>query len=170
MHVALQGKLLRSLMKEDGVLWRRMIKAEFGTNGRGWFTRALSRPHGKGLWKKIRTSRDKFQVSIRWKVGKGDKVRLWQDSWLEDGALRDQYPHIFVMAQQKDFMISDCYREGWHFIVLRIINNWEIYGYEKLPSTLYLMSLDESNNDPVWCLTTNESFSVKVWSRKRKSL
>lgn len=28
-------------------------RSKFGTDDKGWCTRTLSRPHGKGMWKKI---------------------------------------------------------------------------------------------------------------------
>lgn len=41
-------------MKEKGILWRRTIKPKFGIDAKNWFTKTLSKPHGKGLWKKKR--------------------------------------------------------------------------------------------------------------------
>lgn len=31
----------------------------------------------------------------------GNRVRFLEDQWMEGGSLKDQYPHIFAIAQQK---------------------------------------------------------------------
>lgn len=48
-------------MKEKGILWRRTIKPKFGIDAKNWFTKTLSKPHGKGLWKK-KKGMDRFQA------------------------------------------------------------------------------------------------------------
>lgn len=39
-------------MKEEGALWRRVIEAKSDTSEKGWYAGAVTRPDGKGLWKK----------------------------------------------------------------------------------------------------------------------
>lgn len=48
--------------------------------------------------------------------------------------------------------------EGMTGFVMRNLNNWEIGEYEKLLSTLFIMTLDRSHDNPMWCLTTNGPF------------
>lgn len=75
-------------MKQEGMLSRKVITTKFDNDKRGWFTRVESRPHEKDLWKKFGLGRHKFQACIRWKVGKGYRVKLYEDQWLEGGNLR----------------------------------------------------------------------------------
>lgn len=64
------------------------------------------------MWKKkLHRSRQVPSVH-QMEVGKGGRVKFWQDSWLEGRALGDQYPHIFVITQQKDIMINDSSRDA----------------------------------------------------------
>lgn len=110
---------------------------------------------------------DKFHVCTWWKVGKSDRVTLWHDSWLVDGTLRDQYPQIFVISQQKDILISHAFwdlgggERVWQITILRNLSDWEINEYEKLLSTLSLVFLEGSNDSSIWCLTMNDSFPIK---------
>lgn len=50
--------------------------------------------------------------------------------------------------------------------VLRNLSDWEIDVYERLLSTFSLVILDESNDKPRWCLTKNESFTVKTFYKQ----
>lgn len=69
MNQALQGKWLWRFMVEDKALWRRIIMAKFGVEGREWFTGGLMRCHGRNLRKKIGDGKENFLNCIRWTVG-----------------------------------------------------------------------------------------------------
>lgn len=60
MDLALQGKRIWRFMVEIDILWRRVIEAKFDTTDSGRYTGVNTRPHGKGLWKKIYMEKDKF--------------------------------------------------------------------------------------------------------------
>lgn len=79
----MQGKWLWRFMNEDIVLWRRVIAVKFGIDERGWFTKGVTRDLMGRLRKKIGEGRDGFQEFVRWMAGKGDRVRPWEDKWLE---------------------------------------------------------------------------------------
>lgn len=98
-------------MKEDNTLWWRVIEAKFGAVDRGWFFRILARQHEKGMWKKIFMDKNKFHTCIRWRVGRGDKNRFWQDLWLKRRALRDQFPQAFAIARHKYITIYGSFRD-----------------------------------------------------------
>lgn len=44
----------------------------------------LSKPHGCGLWKGIMSNKDVFEGKLMFKVGKGSRVRFWEDRWCLD--------------------------------------------------------------------------------------
>lgn len=98
---------------------------------------------------------------------KGDRVNFSQDRWLECGILRGNFPQIFTITKYKDILIIDSFKEivggkmKWQVNVLRSLNDWEINEYENLLSTLSLITLDGSNNQPFWSLTSTEVFLVK---------
>lgn len=95
-----------------------------------------------------------FQECIKWKVGKENRVRLWEDQWLESGTLGGQYSQIFAIAQKKDAKIYDFIMdvEGdervWQVFVSRNLNSWEIWRDKRLLSTLSLVNPNESNDNP----------------------
>lgn len=60
MNETLQDKWLWRFLKEEEVLWRRVIAPKFGVAERGWFNRMRLRPHGRGVWKKIGVGQEKF--------------------------------------------------------------------------------------------------------------
>lgn len=76
-------------------------KSLWNSLGKAWLTRESSRPHGKNLWKQFTQRKENFQEYIRWKVGKRDGVRLWEDQWLEEGTLRARFPHIYMQLHNR---------------------------------------------------------------------
>lgn len=47
--------------------------------------------------------------------------------------------------------------------VLRNLNNWKVYNYESLLSSLFSVLLDESSDQSIWTLNPNGSFSVELF-------
>lgn len=88
----------------------------------------MGKVYGKRLGPVERVFRN---VLDRWRVGRGDTVRFWENQWLDGGTLREQFPKIYIIAQQKGVNICDYHTreigEGreWHVLVSRNLNNWE---------------------------------------------
>jgi len=53
MNEALKTKWLWRFAKEDVAMWRNVIKAKYGINDLGWWTKKSSFSHGVNFWKSI---------------------------------------------------------------------------------------------------------------------
>ena len=45
---------------------------------------------------------------IRLELGNGTKARFWWDRWLECGILKDVYPRLFSLSNQKECCVKEC--------------------------------------------------------------
>lgn len=52
------------ILKERGILWRRVIEVKFDTTDRGRYSRGLLRPNGIGFMQ----GRSNFKSTLRWRV------------------------------------------------------------------------------------------------------
>lgn len=77
-------------------LWRRIVEAKCGGVEKNWSGEKARRPHGLGLWRKILMEWPRFKECIRWKLGRGDKIRFCWDDWLEGECLMSKYPRIIT--------------------------------------------------------------------------
>ncbi|XP_028092237.1 uncharacterized protein LOC114292475 [Camellia sinensis] len=83
-NLALLSNLGWKMLNEDNTLWVEVLKTKY--LGQQPF---LSKGKGKSIshtWKGILNTRDLLVKGIRWKLGRGSKVRVWKDWWCGDGA------------------------------------------------------------------------------------
>lgn len=69
-------------------------------------------------------------------VGKGDKIRFWQDIWCGQMSLQNQFPHIYAIAKDKTTLLENAYGAStplvWDVSVTRNLQDWEVMEYENL--------------------------------------
>ena len=121
-NTALRGRWIWDLVSKHNQLWARILTSKYGglidlQNGRdkGWHSQ---------WWKDLRKlyHQPEFQIihqNMTWKVGCGDKVRFWQDSWLgQEGSLQQKYNQLFVISRQQNLPISKMgkfYQNTWNW-------------------------------------------------------
>jgi hypothetical protein len=80
-------------------------------------TKPFDSPFWKGL---MRVKQDFFSKGF-FKVGNGLTVRFWEDVWLGDMSLAQQYPSLYNIVQHKNVLVSTvlaqtplniCFRRG----------------------------------------------------------
>ena len=74
---------------------------------------------------------DSFNVHLGFKVGGGDRVRLWYDSWCGDVPLKDSYSVLFECTSNKAATIIDVLlrvqgRQDWNVTFTCNFNDWEM--------------------------------------------
>ena len=43
-----------------------------------------------------------------WKVGRGDQILFWEDSWVDGGIpLKDQFPELYQISSQRSQIVED---------------------------------------------------------------
>lgn len=71
----------------------------------------------------------RFQECIHWRLGRGNIIRFWEDEWIDGGSLMRQFLRIFAIAQSKNMVIEEAYRDHsgiteWFVNVDRNLNDW----------------------------------------------
>ncbi|XP_026383639.1 uncharacterized protein LOC113279149 [Papaver somniferum] len=53
-----------------------------------------------------------MKEDIRWIIGNGEKISVWFDSWIEEGALIDRFEHHRYVNENKHLKVSDILSNG----------------------------------------------------------
>ena len=128
---ALLGKWLWRFGEEGDRLWKRVLIACHGAACGGWRTGLVRGPHECGLWKGIMQGWESFNAHLRYKVGIGDRVRLWHDRWCGDVILKEAYPVLYECASNQaatidEVVVRDNDRMEWNVIFKQNFNDWEL--------------------------------------------
>ena len=69
-------------------MWENAIKAKYGINKLGWWSKKSSYSHGVGCWKSILVVLEHFKSLVHFRVKDGSRVLFWYDVWCGDRPLK----------------------------------------------------------------------------------
>lgn len=93
-------------------------------------TNVPNRAYGCGLWKAIVDGYESIRDAIMFKVGRGDKVHFWTNSWCGTSPLCEVFPEIYSVARLCDGFVGDHLLrtdsgKSWNLHLRRALNDWE---------------------------------------------
>jgi len=107
-----------------------------------------------------------FQEELRWKLGKGDKVRFWEDVWVGESNLKTSFQRLFSLSVNQDQKMEEVGEwEGtdwrWRVQWRRDRFEWEAEMEENLMECIERASLERETTDiQVWGVEAAEKFTV----------
>ncbi|KAK1292454.1 hypothetical protein QJS10_CPB17g00303 [Acorus calamus] len=84
---------------------------------------------------------EEFFKSIRWKLGRGDKIHFWRDIWCGNSPSVEKYSQIFAIAENTEVAVKqiwvDCVSGGdWLLNLRRISCDVQVQEVAELPLCL----------------------------------
>ncbi|XP_050254980.1 uncharacterized mitochondrial protein AtMg00310-like [Quercus robur] len=159
----LAKQVWRLLGNEDS-LFHRLFKAKFFPNGSILDAKAGT---GSFAWESILKGREVISKGLRWRVGNGSEIRIFQDNWLPDHYLnRVLSPPDFLGIDARVFVLMDGVNRSWlHEIIDNLFLPHEAKMIKSLP-----ISLVDCEDKIFWPLTANGEYSVKTGYRLLSNL
>ena len=125
MNRALLFKWIWRFMTQPDALWVSVIKAIHGSDGN--IDRVV--PVGKSsIWLDCIRSIAWLKVKgvdllscVQKKVGNGKGTSFWLQSWIDDGPLKEKFPRLFALEENKQVTVFDKINNGIH------------YGFRRMP-------------------------------------
>lgn len=93
-NIALLGKWLWRLGKENQRLWYKVVEAKYGIS-RGGCDVLGPQYQFSGMWKEIVSVEDRFKPHIRYRVVSGVRISFWYGIWIRDCSFAEQFPDLF---------------------------------------------------------------------------
>jgi hypothetical protein len=95
-------------------------------------------------------------------VGDGTGTRFWEDTWLGDTSLANQYPTLYNIVRTKDILVADVLSHNplnIRFNRILIGEKWDAWIH--LVTRLMNIQLNDEPDRFKWHLTTTGLFTVK---------
>ena len=169
-NCALLAKWEWRLQSDEKGKWKDVLISKYGTtNGnvrsqwkmQSWWWKDLKKVCGEG------EGRGWFQQALTWKVGIGDKVRFWEDAWVENVNLKTLYPRLYSLSLEQGLKIvevGEWGEEGWQWQLewRRARFEWEVVLEEEMLRYVEKGSMNKEVNDCIlWRGDALGVFSVK---------
>ena len=93
--------------------------------------------------------------SIKFKVGKGSRVKFWIDQWCGIVALSQNFPQLFALAVHRNAMINEVLdsslgQGGWNLRFYRNFNDWELDLIRDLLNMLSDFRISSEEDSVFW--------------------
>jgi len=166
-NYALLAKWKWRIHGEERGKWKEIIESKYGSGTdqspipikyQSWWWRDLIKVCGE------ESSMGWFHKEIKWKIGVGDKIRFWEDSWVNNNSLKSIYPRLYALSVDQGLKVKEVgsWVDSvwiWNLRWRRPGFEWEVALQEELSRTLAGFKLDREMKD---CMTwKGEDFSVK---------
>ncbi|GLT26719.1 hypothetical protein SLA2020_017650 [Shorea laevis] len=113
-NIALLGKWWDRFGKEDQCLWKRVLVDKYYGGGNAWDITQIQVRNVSTLWRNIVALGNEGMVGSRvfrdgfsWKLGLGDKIKFWWDSWVGTEPLHISFPRLLNLANNRDATITE---------------------------------------------------------------
>ncbi|RVX06963.1 Transposon TX1 uncharacterized 149 kDa protein [Vitis vinifera] len=155
LNKALLGKWVWRFAVEKDNLWRLMIGVKYGQEEFGWKTKESRGTYGVGVWKEIMKEAKWCWENIKFKVGKGTRIKFWSDQWCGNERLSHAFPQLYEMAVNKNATVNEMWDHsngpgGWNLNFHRDFNDWEMDMIRGLLIRLRDVKLSSEEDGVIW--------------------
>ncbi|RVW82388.1 40S ribosomal protein S9-2 [Vitis vinifera] len=166
LNKALLGKWVWRFAVEKDNLWRLMIGVKYGQEEFGWKTKEGRGTYGVGVWKEIMKEAKWCWENIKFKVGKGTRIKFWSDQWCGNERLSHAFPQLYEMAVNKNATVNEMWDHsngpgGWNLRFHRDFNDWEMDMIRGLLIRLKDVKLSSEEDGVLWKVGGHGKYGVK---------
>jgi hypothetical protein len=97
-------KWLYKLLNEDG-MWQEILHKKYLHSKT--LSQVSAKPNNSSFWKGLINVKEEFISRGSFVVGNGLKTRFWEDTWLGDRPLADDYPLLYNIVNHKNVTIEN---------------------------------------------------------------
>lgn len=95
-----------------------------------WNPNEIRRPQEKFVERYGQTLRF-FKIRIGYDIGEGDKFYFWEDRWSGEWPLKETFPNVYFLAENRLAKVAKCMGRSsnsvvWNTMLRRAAYDWEI--------------------------------------------
>ena len=94
------------------------------------------------FWQGLLVVKDWYERGIKWLVGNGTRIRLWDNVWLGNCPLRTRFPRLYRIIRQQNWSVAEMQEVNWDLKLRRYMGQEEALELEVIdkPSAKALVS------------------------------
>ena len=100
----LLNKWLFKLLNADGV-WQELLRNKYLSSKT--LSQVTTKPTDSPFWKGLMRVKDDFFERGSFTIGNVQSTRFWEDSWLGQTPLADQYPSLYNIVRHRNVVVAD---------------------------------------------------------------
>jgi hypothetical protein len=100
-------------------------------------------------------------------LGDGKGTRFWEDIWVDDHALKDDYPRLYSLCFDHNITVTQAIPKEWQgFRFRRTLSGETLELWNSLKDRCEEVEMGEGRDTIEWTLTADKKFSVKTLYRE----
>jgi hypothetical protein len=159
------------ILSFDNEVWKDVVVAKYGGESRGSIQPGLGyAPSIASRWWVDICNLDKdsnwFVSALEKKVGSGNKTKFWSEIWVGDQPLRDRFPRLYGISNQKEGTIASMggwidFRWIWNLEWRRQFFEWEQPLDQQLVQIIAQFQPTQQDDMWQWRENLDDGFTVK---------
>jgi hypothetical protein len=156
---SLLSKWLYKIMNEEGV-WQEILQNKYLKTKT--LSQVSAKPTDSPIWKGLMYVKDEFFSRGTMVIGNGQKTRFWEDIWLGDTPLKDQYPMLYNIVNHTNVTVAQALASNALNIGFRrVLTTYKWDRWVDLVTRVMSVQRTDSEDTFRWNLTNSGSFTVK---------
>jgi hypothetical protein len=155
---ALLGKWLFKLLSEEGI-WQTILKRKY--MGSKALSQVVWKPGDSHFWAGLMATKRFFFPYTSFSIRDGSQIRFWEDKWLGNTTLREQYPALYSIVRHKSETIATVmHNSPSNMAFRRDILGPRLESWNSLLQRLERVQLMQGSDVVRWNLNESGKFSV----------
>jgi hypothetical protein len=164
-NICLLSKWLFKLINEDGV-WQEILRKKYLKNKT--IGEVRWKPGDSHFWSGLMKSKDHFLESSTFNIYNGEQIRFWEDKWLRNITLKEEYSSLYNIARKKHISIAHVFRSApLNIMFRRALVGDKLQRWNELVAKIAFVQLDDQRDSIKWNLTKQGTFTgnqcTKIW-------
>ena len=155
---ALLEKWLFKILSEEGT-WKTILRRKYF--GSKTLSQVVWKPGDSHFWAGLMATKKFFFRFGKFAIRDGSEIRFWEDKWLGNAPLKDQYPSLYNVVRRKSDTLVEVMRSSPPVMTFRrdLIGH-RLEAWNALLGRLAMIQLSTGTDEFRWTLTDNGRFSV----------
>jgi hypothetical protein len=155
----LLSKWLYKLINEDGA-WQQLLRNKYLSTMS--ITQVGKKPGDSQFWIGLMNVKNQFLTFGNFRLQNGTQIRFWEDIWLGNSTLRDQYPNLYNIVRRKNATVSNVLSTvPYHISFRRALVGHNLHSWNSLVLRMANIHLNDQHDVLRWSLTRRGEFSVR---------